>query len=659
MPLNHPRRIAGAAGARRSFDRRPLLAILTIVGSGLAAPAAPAAAAPYDGRPKILLHRMGVTLKNPCSRALLADCRTAVTDGAVGSPAYVYVLGVRGSLPSVSAVQCGLVYGSGEPAARTDRAGIDIFEWTRCATLEYPSGSPRPWPGPGGGNLVVYDAVQACQVGETAVMGYFYLNAYSPDALNLVARPASGLAGVTDCGAAETPLGPADLGAVAFTVGGGGGGCNPCLGPCPEAPPFPAARCVLTPPASTAFPTVPVGDGNNHRKIVLRNDGGQPLTGRLALDSPHFRVWAARNDYLVPPYESREYWITFQPQAPGDHVANLTIGSGCPGLTFTGTAIEYTDCHIGPSTQFSATRIGDSRENVLAVWNAGPGRAVGTIFLDRCSGDFSLVGDPTFDLGPRETAERRIRFTPTRVEFQECRVLSTSPLCFGATVSGTGYVGEPQPPVCTLWETPVDFGEVMVGGTGSGHLHARNDGGGQLFLQILPDCDDFRADPGFAPTMRLGAGEDGIVRLEFRPTRPGPITCELRMSDCAPVTLTGIGRLPGPGLLAPTALDFGTVPVGQTLDRAFTITNSGGGPIRGVILSDREEFRLVGPGAYDLAPGASATFQVRFTSGAPGPVAGRLDAGADAAILPVSAVAEEPTPVRPSSWSAIKARFSR
>ena len=644
-----PRR--GSYPPARLAPLAPVVLMVLLAGS-------PAAAGPVDGRPKLLLHVMSVAYKNPCGRAQLADCQAAVTAGSVGTPAFVYLLGARGSLPSVSAVECALMYQDGSPPSVSDRSGIDIFGWTRCATLEFPSPGPRVWPAPGGGNLIVHDAVQSCQTGDVAIMGYFYVSAYSPDALHLVERPVTGIAGITECGAIETALDPADLGSARFAAGGGDPGCNPCLGPCPDAPPFPAPRCVLTPPSSTAFPTVPVGDGNNHRKIILRNEGGQPMTGRLELDSPHFRVGGPTSNYSVPPYESREYWITFQPAEPGDHVANLTIGSGCPGLTFTGTAIEYTDCHIGPSTQFSETRIGDYRENVLAVSNAGPARVSGTLQLDRCSTDFSIVGDPHFDLGPNETAERRIRFAPTRVERQTCRVISTSPLCFGAEISGTGYVGEPLPPLCAVSGTPVDFGEVMVGSVGDGHCLVRNDGGGDLFLEIVPTCGDFRADPGFPPNMHLGAGQAGVVRLQFRPTEPGPITCELRMADCAAVTLTGIGRQPGPGLLTPTSIDFGTVAVGQPVDRSFTITKSGGQPIRGTITSNREEVRLLGSGDYDLAPGGTATFGVRFESETAGEVAGRLDAGASSALLPVTAVAELPTPLQTTTWSAVKARFA-
>lgn len=616
-----------------------------------------ALAAPHDGSPKLLLHRLGVTAKNVCGRAALGDCRDAATAAGVGDPSFVYVIGARGSLPSLGAVEFGLYYQGGDPNGASDGVGLDIHSWTRCATLDYPSPGPRAWPAPGGGNLIVFDGVLACPPGETAVLGFFYVTAYSPDALHLVPRPSTDQASMADCASVVTRLAASDLGSIAFSAGAIADGCNPCAGPCPESPAFPPAVCELTVETNTEFPTVRVNDGNHHRRITLRNSGGQRMAGRLVLSSNQFRMWGEHDRYDLRPFESADYWVTFQPSEVGDHTAVLTIGSGCPTLTFTGRAVPYSECQIGPNVHFAETQVGSSREAHFSVRNPGPGFVSGSLLLDGCSGDFTLVGDPNFALAVGQEHFLKLRFAPTRVEEQTCRIRSTT-FCNVASVVGRGYIGEPVPPICRLKRDAEDFGTIIVGQVRSGSIPVTNAGGGILRLPIAPDLP-FRWHSAFPARVELHAGQTGIVRLEFAPTAPGEFVSELRMGDCPPVTLTGTARLPGAGVLSPNQIDFGVVPEGDVVERTFSVTNGGTGRISGTMTSPVPEFTLVGGDGYDLGPGETASFQVRFSSPAVGEFSGYVDAGTNSSILPLTAMVEPATPVRSATWSAIKSRFGR
>jgi hypothetical protein len=65
--------------------------------------------------------------------------------------------------------------------------------------------------------------------------------------------------------------------------------------------------------------------------------------------------------------------------------------------------------------------------------------------------------------------------------------------------------------------------------------------------------------------------------------------------------------------VAPLALDFGFVTIGQHEDLAFSVTNTGGGTITGSIAEACEYFSIVsGGGAYDLGRGDSVLVTVRF-----------------------------------------------
>jgi len=210
------------------------LAIVVLFGLNLFT-ALSAGAAPFDNNPKILLHLKPVTAKNACNAGLLADCATATTSGSTitGSGPYyfVYVLAAKGAMTDVAGVQFGVMYQDGQFWGQQDGQKLDIFAWVNCATLEFPMTN---WPGPRTGNLVTWDATARCQVGETAVAGYFYLGAYAADQLKLVPRQVDDRALLADCGAIERTLSTQDLGWVEFSNGAMTAGCNPCVELCGE-----------------------------------------------------------------------------------------------------------------------------------------------------------------------------------------------------------------------------------------------------------------------------------------------------------------------------------------------------------------------------------------------------------------------------------------
>jgi hypothetical protein len=189
---------------------------------------------------KIMLHALSLTTKNQCTRPanLPADCTGYnVSNQPLYPPSlYTYLLVVNGSqAEGVAGVQCGIAF-NGTPGA-----GVDVFGWTLCATLEFAS---TGWPQAGGGNLITWDSVTRCQttqtnalVGVVAVAGYFYMGAYSNDVMRVTPRPVDGFAKVANCGSVEDiPYGGAPgevatdgetfLGAVGF--GPGSTGINPC-----------------------------------------------------------------------------------------------------------------------------------------------------------------------------------------------------------------------------------------------------------------------------------------------------------------------------------------------------------------------------------------------------------------------------------------------
>ena len=69
--------------------------------------------------------------------------------------------------------------------------------------------------------------------------------------------------------------------------------------------------------------------------------------------------------------------------------------------------------------------------------------------------------------------------------------------------------------------------------------------------------------------------------------------------------------------VTPASQDFGSILVGITADRAFTVQNVGGGTLTGTA-SVSAAFAVVSNGTYNLAAGASQTVTVRYTPTAAG-----------------------------------------
>jgi len=189
-----------------------------------------AAASTVDGRPKILLHVRPTTAESPCGNGMLAQCQDAVTGGITNVAYHLFVLAARGNQADLAGVQFGIDYeGTFDPVG--SGAYLDVFSWTLCATLEFPSPNP-PWPSPGGGTLITWDSVTTCQTGDVAVVGYFYMTAYNAATMRVLPRPIDGAAKVATCGSAEVLLDyGVDLGCAYFSPQGALG-CNPCLHPC-------------------------------------------------------------------------------------------------------------------------------------------------------------------------------------------------------------------------------------------------------------------------------------------------------------------------------------------------------------------------------------------------------------------------------------------
>jgi hypothetical protein len=415
---------------QRARELRPVAWCGVIAATAMLFPAAAGATA-NDGLPKILLHLKPVTTKSQCATGF-GDCRDAVTEGLVSTTGdrhtyFALVVGAPGIMPSLAAVGFGIQYDTGCPGDRLNQDRVDIVSWMPCATLEFPTPSPA-WPAPGSGNLVTWDAVNACQTGESATVGYFYLACYdAPDVLDLVPRlPMDNAAVMATCGAVEYSIPPASLGAVAFSAGGATPGCNPCDAPCPT----PAVRPGCPPPPPDTTPPAAVTD------LLVTNASGTSITLR----------WTATGDDGTSGGPAASYQLkrSLNPITAANFGSGTSVPTGTPGAP--GTLESKTVTGLSSNTTYYfAIKVLDEVPNASAISNVvsqatgapppdvTPPAAVTTLTVVSTSLAGAVVrwqapGDDGFSNGPAAGYDFRYALTPiTEANFADALQVANEP----------------------------------------------------------------------------------------------------------------------------------------------------------------------------------------------------------------------------------------
>lgn len=207
----------------RAFRPAALL-LLASAAAALVLIAAPAQAG-KNPNSKLVLHVVPFTNRSTCLNGRLNRPEDAVTRGDLVPAKYIaYVLIADGTPGAgLSGCQFGITYNDS-----TGR-GVDILDWSECTLFNWPEPG---WPDSGTGNLLTWNQNTDCDTTGMRVVGYFTLEAHSPDRLALIYRPADKRAAVAGCGmqANNTDaevldvIPPENLGFVEF---GGGPGYNP------------------------------------------------------------------------------------------------------------------------------------------------------------------------------------------------------------------------------------------------------------------------------------------------------------------------------------------------------------------------------------------------------------------------------------------------
>ena len=114
------------------------------------------------------------------------------------------------------------------------------------------------------------------------------------------------------------------------------------------------------------------------------------------------------------------------------------------------------------------------------------------------------------------------------------------------------------------------------------------------------------------------AAADGIYSAQWTPSAAGTYTLTFPGNDSVTVTVAN------PTIsVTPSSIDFGVVVVGGSIDKNFTVKNTGGGVLSGLATTN-PPYSIITGGTYNLNGGQSQTVTVRFSPTTLGTFAGNV-----------------------------------
>jgi hypothetical protein len=170
-------------------------------------------------------------------------------------------------------------------------------------------------------------------------------------------------------------------------------------------------------------------------------------------------------------------------------------------------------------------------------------------------------------------------------------------------------------PVLSVVQASQSFGNVNVGSSADRSFTVQNAGGGTLSGNATVPLGGFSISSGSPFNVAPGAPQDVVVR--FTPTAAGPYSSNVSFTSnggnaSRPVDGTGVAVSPQLSVTPPSQ-DFGSVPVGSTADRNFTVQNTGGGTLT-VTASTAVPFSVVSPASpFNVGAGGSQIVVTRFS----------------------------------------------
>ncbi len=202
--------------------------------------------------------------------------------------------------------------------------------------------------------------------------------------------------------------------------------------------------------------------------------------------------------------------------------------------------------------------------------------------------------------------------------------------CAGYTSSAKTQPSDPGAGILSPSVTSVSFGSVAVGNTATQSLTVTNTGLGTVTIASAALTGAGFTVVGGNPAGTIGVGQSSTIQIQFAPTAAGAVNGSLTvLSDASnsplAISITGTGTQAGL-TIAPSAVAFGNVIVGQSGTQSVKLTNSGNSSVTiNLATVAGNGFGITGLSLpTTLTGGQSLSFSAQFAPTASGAAAGSI-----------------------------------
>lgn len=398
----------------------------------------------------------------------------------------------------------------------------------------------------------------------------------------------------------------------------------------------PATPAIALSPASLAFGTVTTGSSAS-LTTQIQNPGNATLTvSSIALCSgtPTVFTWSpSTTPFTVPAGGATTLTVTYTPVA-------ATTDSGCLAIASNATATPTVNLAVSGTGQvpqvpritvtptslaFGDVTVGTSSSRSFSISNTGTAPLIGTVAVTSGTTAPYTVSPSTFNVAAGGSVSITVTFSPTSVAPANASltVASNDTVNPAVTVTVTGNgVAAPAPNIA-LNPTSLAFGTVTIGGQVSMTTQVQNVGTAPLNVTAIALCSGTPATFTWSPAAPFTVAPNGSTSLTvtYAPTAATvdsgclAIASNDTSNPSVQLGLSGTGQpAPAPRIsVSPTALDFGTVTVGASTSRTFTIGNTGTAQLTGALaLATPTSDYTFSPTAFSVAPGGTQVVTVTF-----------------------------------------------
>jgi hypothetical protein len=383
-------------------------------------------------------------------------------------------------------------------------------------------------------------------------------------------------------------------------------------------------------PSALSFGTVTLG-GSASLTTDVRNGGTADLVVTdLALGpttSPVF-TWSPAAPFTVAAGGSATVTVTFTPTSVQDYTGSVVFTSNAAtsptslSVSGMGQAASAPRIAVSPSSlAFGNVTVGTvSAAQAVTVSNTGTATLTGTIALGAgTSAEFGFTPAGFSIPAGAPAVTVTVNYAPTAVGSDTGALLVTSNDTTSPTVSvGMTGAGVAVPtPAISLVPNSLSFGPVTIGLSSTLTTQLRNTGTAPLDVTGIARC----AGTSLAFTWSASTpftvqpGQLAMLSVTYAPTAVGPDSGCLAILSNDPASpsidlgVSGTGAIaPTPAIAVnPTALDFGTVTVGTSSSKTFTVSNTGDATLTGSIalVGGTSLEYTVSPATFSIAAGAA------------------------------------------------------